>query len=130
MILEVYDLECLSNVFTYTGYQPKSNKWVQYVICSWRNDYEKLYNHLIKEDKLIQIGFNNEGYDYPLEHNLIRHYNEYSKMSGNEVSQKLYTKSQDIIEQQFSTIADKNKYIKQIDLYKIWHYNNKARMTS
>ena len=130
MILEVYDLECLSNVFTYTGYQPKSNKWFQYVICSWRNDYEELYNHLIKEDKLIQIGFNNEGYDYPLEHNLIRHYNEYSKMSGNEVSQKLYTKSQDIIEQQFSTIADKNKYIKQIDLYKIWHYNNKARMTS
>lgn len=30
----------------------------------------------------------------------------------------------------FSAIADKNKYIPQIDLYLIWHYNNKARHTS
>lgn len=31
---------------------------------------------------------------------------------------------------EFSAIADKNSFIKQIDLFKIWHYNNKARMTS
>ena len=51
-------------------------------------------------------------------------------MSGYLISQKLYSKSQEIIEQQFSTIADKNKYIQQVDLYKIWNYNSKARMTS
>lgn len=129
MILEIYDLECLSNVFTYTGFQPKTKHWFQFVISPWKNDYELLYKHLT-ENKMIQVGFNNEGYDYPLEHNLLNHYSEYSKMSGYDISQKLYSKSQEIIEQLFSTIADKNKFIKQIDLYKIWHYNNKARMTS
>ena len=61
---------------------------------------------------------------------MLRHYAEYSNQSGSEVAQNLYSKSQEIISQEFSAIADKNKYIQQIDLYKIWHYNNKARMTS
>ena len=51
-------------------------------------------------------------------------------MSGQEVAQKLYNKSQEIIGQEFSVISDKNKYIKQLDLFRIWHYNNKARATS
>lgn len=55
MILEVYDLECLANVFTYTGYNPSTNEWYQFVICPWRNDYINLYNHLHR-DKIVQIG--------------------------------------------------------------------------
>ena len=51
-------------------------------------------------------------------------------MSGQEVAQKLYNKSQEIIGKEFSVISDKNKYIKQLDLFRIWHYNNKARATS
>lgn len=129
MILEVYDLECLANVFTYTGYAPKTKEWFQFVICNWRNDYDKLIEHL-KRDKLIMVGFNNESYDYPLLHHVIKHYDEYKKLSGNIVAQKLYNKSQEIINQQFSAIADKNKFIPQIDLFRIWHYNNAARSTS
>jgi len=129
MILEVYDLECLSNLFTYTGYCPKINKWFQYVVCPWKNDYEKLINHL-KRDKLLMVGYNNESYDYPLIHHLLNHFEKYSEESGLNLSQHFYTKSQEIINQEFSAIADRNKFIQQIDLYKIWHYNNKARMTS
>ena len=55
MILEVYDLECLSNLFTYTGYRPATDEWFQYVICSWRNDAKELYEHLTK-DKILQCG--------------------------------------------------------------------------
>lgn len=129
MILEVYDLECLQNVFTYTGYRPKTDEWFQYVICPWRNDYDELIEHLTKE-KIIQVGFNNEAYDYPLLHHIIRHHEEYRYLNINTVVQNIYSKSQEIIDQQFSTIADKNKFIKQIDLFKIWHFNNKARLTS
>jgi hypothetical protein len=129
MILEVYDLECLANLFTYTGYVPKEDKYYQFVICPWRNDYNKLVNHL-RRDKLVQVGYNVEGYDYPLEHHLLNHFNEYTNASGLEISQKLYSKSQFIIEQKFNTIADRNKFIKQIDLYLIWSYNSAARTTS
>lgn len=129
--LEVYDLECLSNLFTYTGYNIKEKKYYQFVICKWRNDYLDLINHLKNDDmSLMQIGFNNESYDYPLEHHLIKHFNIYKDINGEELAQQLYKKSQDIINMEFSAIADKNKYIPQLDLYKIWHFNNKARACS
>lgn len=129
MILEVYDLECLRNVFTYTGYVPKENKYYQFVICPWRNDLIDLQKHLTR-DKLVQVGYNNLSYDYPLIHHILNHYNEYKYQSGLEISQAIYAKSQEIIDQEFSIISDKNSYIQQIDLYRIHHYNNKARIAS
>ena len=127
---EVYDLESLCNLFTYTGYDVKEDKWYQFVICDWINQTEELYNHLMDNRDMIMVGFNNEAYDYPLLHHFINHYEEYKFKTGREVAQALYAKSQYLIEQQFTDIADKNKFIRQLDLYKIWHYNNKARMTS
>lgn len=55
MILETYDLESLSNLFTYTGYRSCSDEWFQFVICGWRNDGKNLYEHLTKE-KFAQCG--------------------------------------------------------------------------
>ena len=128
MILEVYDLETLSNLFTYTGYCPKTDTWYQYVICPWRNDAKELYEHLTKE-KIILCGFNNLAYDYPLLHHFLRHWKgEYEFYTGYELSQALYAKSQYLIDELFTEV--KKPLIPQIDLYKIWHYNNKARMTS
>ena len=126
MILEVYDLESLSNLFTYTGYRSKTDTWYQYVICQWRNDAKELYEHLT-EEKFIQCGFNNLAYDYPLLHHFLRHWKgEYEYYTGQELAQALYAKSQYLIEELFTEV--KKSLIPQIDLYKIWHYNNKARM--
>ena len=76
MLSEVYDIETLSNLFTYTGYSRQENKYYQFVIWRKQNDYEKLVQHL-KRDKLIQIGFNNENFDYPVIHHILNHYEEY-----------------------------------------------------
>lgn len=130
MILEVYDIEVLSNLFTYTGYCPKENKYYQFVICPWRNDLNDLHKHLTRDPELIQVGYNNDGYDYPIIHHILNHYEEYKYTSSLEIAMKLYDKSQIIIEQEFSAISDKNKFIFQIDLYRIHHFNNKARSTS
>lgn len=128
-ISEVYDIEVLSNLFTYTGYDRQEKKYYQFVIHSSRNDYEKLIKHLFR-GKLIMTGYNNDNYDYPIIHHMINHYEEYKYLNGRELAQKIYDKSQSIIEERFSSIADKNKHIVQIDLFKIWHYDNMARLTS
>lgn len=60
MLSEVYDLECLSNCFTYTGYCRQTKTYHQFVIHKLRNDYDELMKHLFR-DKLIMIGYNNEG---------------------------------------------------------------------
>lgn len=128
MILEVYDLESLSNLFTYTAYVPKTDTWYQYVICDWRNDAKELYEHLTRGD-IIMCGFNNLAYDYPLLHHFLRHWEkDYEYSNGQDLAQALFEKSQYLIEEMFTEV--KKPLIPQIDLYKIWHYNNKARATS
>ena len=121
--------ETLSNLFTYTGYDINNKSWHQFVICPWRDDTELLYNHLFR-DKLTMVGYNNDAFDYPIIHHLINHINEYKESTGEEIAKRLYKKAQEIINQEFSTIADKNKFIKQIDLYKINGYDNAARHCS
>jgi len=137
MRFEIYDVETLSNVFTYTGYDCNTKIWYQFVISKWRNDFKELIKHLrILTVGYYQVGFNNENFDYPIIHHIINHFNEYYEENGQIIAQNIYNKAQELINntnedgKQFNTIADKNKYIKQIDLFKIWHYNNKARLTS
>jgi hypothetical protein len=65
------------------------------------------------------VGFNNEGYDYPVLHHIINHYREYCCLTASDIAQKIYKKSQEIISMEFSTIADKNKFVPQLDLFKM-----------
>lgn len=129
MLSEVYDIETLVNLFTYTGYCRQTKTYHQFVIHKLRNDYEALIQHL-KRDKLIMIGYNSENFDYPVIHHMINHYEEYKYLNGYELSQRIYEKAQELINNQFNTVADYNKHIQQIDLFKIWHYDNAAKSCS
>ena len=116
---EIYDLETLINLFTYTGYDCINKKWRQFVVCSWLNQISELVDWLytMKDNNYYMIGFNNENFDYPIIHHIINHYEEYKYMTGEEIAQDIYEKAQALINntnsdgKQFNTIADKNKYI-------------------
>lgn len=129
MFIEVYDVECMRNLFTYTGYCRTQNKWFQFVIHKNRNDLKELVQHLQRKN-FAQVGFNNLSYDYPMIHHILNHWEEYINLPANQVTWRLYQKSQEVIEAEFSVIADKNTYIPQIDVYKIFHWDNPAKATS
>lgn len=129
MISEVYDIEVLRNLFTYTGYCRQTKTFHQFVIHKSRNDYKTLISHILRKD-LVMIGFNVDNYDYPILHHMLNHFDEYQNLSGFDLAYKIYEKSQEIIASEFSTVGDWNKHIFQIDLFKIWHYDNPAKATS
>jgi len=129
MLTEVYDIETLSNLFTYTGYCRNNKTYYQFVIHRSKNDFEELIKHLHR-DQLIMVGFNNLNFDYPVLHHMIHHYDEYINLEGDDLAQKIYTKSQELIHMDFSAIAEWNTKIKQLDLFKIHHYDNPAKATS
>lgn len=126
--LWVYDLETLCSCFTYSGYNIDTKEVVQYAIFGDRNDLEMLLNHL----SLVKghIGFNNLAFDYPILHYILQNKEELLQMTSYEVINLIYSKAQDTISDEWSGIQDKFIKIPQLDLFKIWHYNNKARMTS
>jgi hypothetical protein len=70
------------------------------------------------------IGFNNLNFDYPVIHNTI--------LKTNRIiyAPEIYEEVKKIIGNKYSSIYDNQIKIPQLDLYKIWHYDNKNKSTS
>lgn len=131
MVAEIYDLELITNLFTYTGIRYDTEVISQFVISDYRNDVDLLYNHITSDKNLLQVGFNNETFDYPILHYFIKNYRRLQHLTGYELANRLYIEAQRLINsKEYTGIQDKYKYIKQLDLFRIWHYNNPARKTS
>lgn len=128
----VYDTETYPNVFTCSFEHADAPITMCYEISPWRNDSRELLiflNHL-RETKSRLIGFNNIGFDYPVVH-------QFMKMGGSDAN-TLYQKAIAIIKTQNDEGDDRwthqvyqsDRFIEQIDLFKIRHFDNKARATS
>lgn len=123
----VYDIETLINCFTYTAINRDTKEVVKYVIWGDINDFHPLLIHLSQCKG--QIGFNNLNFDYPVIHYIIKEREKLNQLSADQIAKKIYKKAQDTIEREYSAIKEEEVIIPQLDLFRIWHYDNKARMT-
>lgn len=140
--LWVYDIETLKSCFTYSAINVDTEEIVQFVIHNDRFELEELIIHL-KQCK-GGIGFNNVNFDYPIIHLILQkasfwqsQLNYYGVISIQDIIDDIYEKAQEIIESQnqdnfvkIVAIKRKDVLIQQLDLFKLWHFNNKARATS
>lgn len=125
--IRTYDLEVFCNYFVYVDKDSKTGVINTFELSEYVNQIPELMKYLKsfnKKDALV--GFNNIGYDWPIIDFIIRN-------SSRITSNAIYNKSRQIIDtprdKSWSNII-KNPKIKQIDLFKIWHFNNKNRSTS
>lgn len=125
-----YDLEVYPNIFTFCGKFKGVDQHQLFEISDRRNDINELYNFLIylRDNNVEMVGFNNIGYDYFLIHELLVNPQTFTYQKAFEISQK-------IIEgmrggRGMKRIAYFNRIIPQIDMMKVCHFDNKAKMTS
>lgn len=130
----VYDIETLKSCFTYIAVDIDTKEEFKFVIHKDRFELLSLYLHL-KQCK-AQVGFNNLNFDYPIIHLFLNRFEYWvaNLFTAQEIIDEIYAKAQEIISNQntpgyFSSIREKDVIIPQLDLFKIWHYDNKARMT-
>lgn len=126
--IEIYDLECFVNFFSYTGKDIQTNEVKQFYIFEDVNQLLDLVFYIVK--LACMIGFNNLAYDYPILHFILTHIKILQNLTSEELTAKLYEKSQEIIKAEYSTIKEKEVQIPQLDLYKIHHLDNKAKRAS
>lgn len=127
MILEIYDIRCFKNIFTYNSYCPKENKFYHFIICDWSNDTESLLMHLSR-DKLYHVSFGGFNFGYPLLHFIIQMWQKYPY--GMSFAKELYEMSKELLLKDFNAIPDNKTYIKQIDLFRINYFYNVKRSAS
>lgn len=127
----VYDIETYPNVFTLAVEHAEAPLCWLFEISDWRNDSREIIAFLqyLKDTNARMVGFNNLGFDYPVLHTLIR--------MGRSDAPTLYQKAQAIINSQDDgddkwahQVNPSDRFVPQIDLFKIHHFDNKARATS
>jgi len=127
----VYDIETYPNVFTLAVEHSQAPLRWSFEISDWRNDSRDIVAFLqyLKDTNARMVGFNNLGFDYPVLHTLIR--------MGRSDAPTLYQKAMSIINSQDEgdgkwahQINPSDRFVPQIDLFKIHHFDNKARATS
>lgn len=127
----IYDIETFPNVFTLAVEHAEAPIQWMFEISEWRNDSRDicLFLDYLKQINARMVGFNNLGFDYPVLHTLYR--------MGKADASVLYDKAQAIISSQNKDIGKWDHLVKpadrvvpQIDLFKIHHFDNKARTTS
>lgn len=129
----VYDIETYPNCFTFTAVCADNSRTHVYECSTRKNDVSQLFEFLdmLHEKKHRMVGFNNKGFDYPVLHALLEVRAKAVTVSGKAVAKKAYKVAQDLISVQAEhNNARLKEHIKQIDLFKIHHFDNKARATS
>lgn len=124
----VYDIETLSNCFTYCAINKDTKEVKKYVIWKGKNDFIPFIEHLTQCRGMV--GFNNLAFDYPVIHEMILNYKKLYNLDGDKIAKWIYKKAQKIIESTWSNVREEEVKIPQLDLFTIWHFNNRARITS
>lgn len=121
--LYIYDLETYPNLFLAVFKNVDTKKIEIFEISDRKNELASL-RRFLDQKGLRLIGFNNINFDYPLLHSTIL--NKWFNCTSGQI----FKKAQEIISADYSAIRYKEVIIPQLDLYKIWHYDNKNKATS
>lgn len=118
----IYDLETYPNYFLAVFKSISTKKLYYFEISDKINQNKELYEFLHFKCKGL-IGFNNLNFDYPVLHNTVL-------ISTKQTAETIYKQVVNIINNKYSSIWEQDVIIPQLDLYRIWHYDNKNKSTS
>lgn len=135
----IYDLETFPNTFTACFVYANGNGMRVFEISNRKNEVNELIDFLrkVKTGGYRLVGFNNLGFDYPVLHHILKKSAE-ARATGCELkvgAPELYRLAMSIIEKMKTSkfganVKQKDVMIPQVDLYKVHHFDNKARSTS
>jgi len=135
----IYDEETYPNVFTFCAVYANGKGLRVFEISDRKNEVNELLDFLrnVKSSGHRLVGFNNEGFDYPVLHYILEKARAVFG-TGKKVSisaKEIYDVAMSLINSQKdekfgNKIKESDVIIPQVDLYKIHHFDNKARSTS
>jgi hypothetical protein len=122
----VYDEETLVNCFSIEVSALFGDWSGTFEISEFRDDRQFIlaWIEYWRANRIPMIGFNTIAFDYPILHFLWQ--------NPGASCWDIYEKAQEQIHDRtmFNTIWESDRFAPQIDLLKLWHFDNKARMTS
>ena len=132
----VMDYETLLNCFIAVFEDIKSKDREIFVIHKERNDCLEFITFLERNILFEEwhVSFNGIGFDAQVTEHILENKDQLLEMSGEEVALFIYGKAQDTIQRQnegeWAVFAPWTLQIKQVDVFKLNHWDNAAKRTS
>ena len=132
----VMDYETLSNCFIGVFEDVKSEERQIFIVHHTKNDIVELVKFLQRNIDYDEwhVSFNGLSFDSQITEYIIRNTEELLRMSGQEIAETLYERAQSIITNQnngeFPEFGLRDLSIRQIDVFKLNHWENPAKRSS
>lgn len=132
----VMDYETLSNCFVGVFQHYKNETKKIFIVHKLQNDFPQLVEFLLQNESLGEwhISYNGLAFDSQITQYIMLKHDTLIKLSPENIAEDLYKKAQKIIERQdgkeFLEYPEKDLRIKQIDLFKMNHWDNPAKRSS
>ena len=130
------DYETLTNCFVGVFQHYKNETRKVFIVHKLQNDFDKFVKFLQEnvEKGEWHISYNGLAFDSQITQYVLLKHETLSKMTAEEIAEDLYKKAQKIIERQdgkeFLEYPEKDLKIRQIDLFKLNHWDNPAKRSS
>ena len=132
----VMDFETLSNCFIAVFEDVKSEDREIFVIHESKNDLNAFLNFL--DTNIVQdewhVSFNGLGFDSQITEYILQNADQLKIMTGEEIANFIYGKAQEVIRRQnegeFLEFSPRDLQIKQVDVFKLNHWDNPAKRSS
>lgn len=132
--IAVHDIEALRCLFLFMAFDVERDEWVEFGVWEGNNSLDRMYKYYeyLRNNNYYLVGFNNLSYDAQIIEYILRNNHLWWNKSEEEILSLIYQKSQNVINDShhglFPPYRENELFVKQIDLFKIAHYDNENKM--
>ena len=130
------DFETLSNCFIGVFEDVKSEHQEIFICHKSKNDIEDLIHFLKRNQSLNEwhVSFNGLAFDSQITEHILRNQEQLLEQDGDVIARWIYRKAQETIERsnsgEFALFGQRDLSIRQIDVFKLNHWDNPAKRSS
>jgi hypothetical protein len=134
MNILIYDIETMQELFLIGIYNPESNTYTEFEVSKDKNQLDGYMRFIEQHPEYYWVGYNNLRFDSQVIEWILRNYEDWHELTALETTAKIAQKAADIIHDAnydvFPEYREEWLTLKQIDVFKVNHYDNKNRMVS
>lgn len=134
MNVVIWDIETYKEVFLIVAYIPEDKIYKKWEVSKWRNELDGFAKFVEEYSDYYWVGYNSLRFDSQVVEWVLRNYTNWYDIPSLEIAAMICQKAQDVISdanyELFPEYREEQISLKQIDLLKIHHFDNKNRRVS
>jgi hypothetical protein len=134
MNILIYDIETMQELFLIGIYNPESKTYTEFEVSKDKNQLDGFMRFIEQHPEYYWVGYNNLRFDSQVIEWILRNYEDWHELTALETAAKIAQKAADVIHDAnydvFPEYREEWLTLKQIDVFKVNHYDNKNRMVS